>query len=391
MGRHEIGSPIVIPSASRGRERVAMPSACGPPANTLWLFGCVHKSGTSWLSVLSRVVLPQGAHMLEYATGKFSPQWEDAPAHACKSPDSHDTSHWPPHPDGTSWSVAASALLSPACVGTALRNGGVLRWRSMGLDRPPRLQPAVGEGRAAPRLRVLVMARAPLQIVLSGYFYHQKTQELWAVTAPYADLPHLRMACERAWPAAPPADACAAAMRLLRREKNASSLSYQQLLKELPADIGVLVEASRSLNSLRRQHATLRTLAPSQSAPLAAWVQDLDEIAAAKRPEYAATVAGILCHLGVTDAVRCAHVALSQADAKLDVRARLPNGSIHVFDPHNADTKARLYGVLERAGSRPDGRAARVVMDLQLAYDRQLAQRASAQPAGTTPRRCVAT
>ena len=340
--------------------------ACGPPANVLWLFGCVHKSGTSWLQTLSTAVLPQGAHMLEYANGRFYPRWEDAPAHACRSPETGEDRM--PGPGARNWSAAADALLSPACVETALRTGGILRWWAMGLETPPRLQPAVGEARAAPRLRVLVMARSPLQIVLSAYFYHQIATEMWAVQTPSIASNVLRKACEEAWPSAPPADACAAALRLLRNE---SAISYQELLKKLPTDSGVHVEAWRSLDTLHRQHATLRTFAPSPSAPLAAWVQDLDEICSdSKPPEYAATLAGILRYLGIADAARCAHDALSWAGGRLNARARLSNDSIHVFDPRKADTthegaaarRAHARGVPAGWGCRErgDGVAARL-------------------------------
>ncbi len=71
------------------------------------------------------------------------------------------------------------------------------------------------------------MIRDPRDIVISGYYYHLWTQERWAVT-PIRDLP---ANMEDKWPLLP--------------IKKISDMSYQEYLKSLPREEGILAEMRR--------------------------------------------------------------------------------------------------------------------------------------------------
>ena len=157
-----------------------------------------------------------------------------------------------------------------------------------------------------PSLRRSVLAvnwvRDPLEVVLSGYFYHKVTMETWVrskkstseVIAPLVRL------CHNDVPAAVSKPAFCTTWTQLRLR---SAASYQELLVALPPAMGVLVEAARALpDSIRHMADTFNAFATTPSAANGtrrAMNQDLGAVMG--NNNYTATFRALFHFLGVEE------------------------------------------------------------------------------------------
>jgi len=121
---------------------------------------------------------------------------------------------------------------------------------------------AATEGAGSPLLRVAHWVRDPTEIIMSGFFYHRVTDELW-VHANGTLAQKWFGACEAGEDGAAQT-ACSAAINL---EASVRSGSYQELLNALSDEEGVLVEAWRAGEELAEMNATMHVLGsfPKQS------------------------------------------------------------------------------------------------------------------------------
>ena len=214
------------------RALIAADTQCdGPAANAVWLIGTHHKTGTELNNEIMRR-LPEG----------------------CKR--------------DTCGIVEKCMTTEPECITaavTAAGGGGVafaehLSIASVGMYAD--IIAAATEGAGSPLLRVAHWVRDPTEIIMSGFFYHKVTDELW-VHANGTLAQKWFDACEAGEDGAAQT-ACSAAINL---EASVRSGSYQELLNALSDEEGVLVEAWRAGEELAEMNATMHVLGsfPKQS------------------------------------------------------------------------------------------------------------------------------
>lgn len=214
------------------RALVAADTQCdGPAANTVWLIGTHHKTGTELNNEIMRR-LPEGC------TG------------------------------GTCGVVEKCMTTEPECVTaavTAAGGGGIAFAEHLSIASVGKyadIIAAATEGAGSPLLRVAHWVRDPTEVIMSGFFYHKVTDELW-VHANGTLAKKWFDACEAGDDGAAQT-ACSAAINL---EGSVRSGSYQELLNALSDEEGVLVEAWRAGEELAEMNATMHVLGsfPKQS------------------------------------------------------------------------------------------------------------------------------
>ena len=220
---------------------VAADTQCdGPAANVVWLIGTHHKTGTELNNEIIRR-LPEGCKRKR---------------DACRI-------------------VEKCTTAEPECVAaavTAAGGGGIALAKHLSIASVGEyadMVAAAAEGAGSPQLRVAHWVRDPTEIIMSGFFYHKVTDELWV---------HTKGTLAQKWFDACEArdnraaqTACRAATKL---EGSSRSGSYQELLNALSDEEGVLVEAWRAGEELAEMNATTHVLA---SFPEQAITVDLGE------------------------------------------------------------------------------------------------------------------
>ena len=214
------------------RALIAADRQCdGPAANAVWLIGTHHKTGTELNNEIMRR-LPEG----------------------CKR--------------DTCGIVEKCMTTEPECITaavTAAGGGGVAFAEHLSIASVGKyadIIAAATEGAGSPLLRVAHWVRDPTEIIMSGFFYHKVTDELW-VHANGTLAQKWFDACEAGEDGAAQT-ACSAAINL---EASVRSGSYQELLNALSDEEGVLVEAWRAGEELSEMNATMHVLGsfPKQS------------------------------------------------------------------------------------------------------------------------------
>jgi hypothetical protein len=214
------------------RALVAADTQCdGPAINAVWLIGTHHKTGTELNNEIMRR-LPEGCKR-----------------DACGI-------------------VEKCMTTEPECVTaavTAAGGGGIAFAEHLSIASVSKyadIIAAATEGAGSPLLRVAHWVRDPTEIIMSGFFYHKVTHELW-VHANGTLAQKWFDACEAGDDGAAQT-ACSAAINL---EGSVRSGSYQELLNALPDEEGVLVEAWRAGEELAEMNATMHVLGsfPKQS------------------------------------------------------------------------------------------------------------------------------
>ena len=220
---------------------VAADTQCdGPAANVVWLIGTHHKTGTELNNEIVRR-LPEGCKRRR---------------DACRI-------------------VEKCTTAEPECVNaavTAAGGGGIALAKHLSIASAGEyadMVAAATEGAGSPQLRVAHWVRDPTEIIMSGFFYHKVTDELWVHTKGTLAQKWFD-ACEAGDDRAAQT-ACRAATKL---EGSARSGSYQELLNALSDEEGVLVEAWRAGEELAEMNATMHVLA---SFPEQAITVDLGE------------------------------------------------------------------------------------------------------------------
>lgn len=232
----------MLPLASDNpRALVATNTQCdGPAANVVWLIGTHHKTGTELNNEIMRR-LPEGCKRKR---------------DACRN-------------------VEKCTTAEPECVIAAViaaGGGGIALAKHLSMASVGEyadMVAAATEGAGSPQLRVAHWVRDPTEIIMSGFFYHKVTDELW-VHAKGTLAQKWFDACEAGDDRAAQT-ACRAATKL---EGSARSGSYQDLLNALSDEEGVLVEAWRAGEELAEMNATMHVLA---SFPKQAITVDLGE------------------------------------------------------------------------------------------------------------------
>ena len=213
------------------RALVAADTQCdGPAANTVWLIGTHHKTGTELNNEIMKR-LPEG----------------------CKS--------------DTCGVVEKCMTTEPECVTaavTAAGGGGIAFAEHLSIASVGKyadIIAAATEGAGSPLLRVAHWVRDPTEVIMSGFFYHKVTDELWVHTN--GEVKKWFDACEAGDDGAAQT-ACSAAINL---ERSVRSGSYQELLNALSDEEGVLVEAWRAGEELAEMNGTMHVLGsfPKQS------------------------------------------------------------------------------------------------------------------------------
>lgn len=140
-------------------------------------------------------------------------------------------------------------------------------------------------------LRIIMLIRDPMELILSGYFYHRVTKESW-VHRPMENSPmFLRIASV--------CDDCVIQKYL------ATGMSYQEMLQDLDPDVGVIMEAYRTIGELTTMNDTVATL---RQVPDVARIYDLAQITKSSTA-YDNAFTDIFTFLGVDDIVACVALA----------------------------------------------------------------------------------
>ena len=158
------------------------------------------------------------------------------------------------------------------------------------LDLTRLMDMATGRGQ---QLRIIFFQRDPRELILSGYFYHQTTTEWWC---------HVPMEVVPMFPK----------MAALCRDDNVAACvvqdylrrnaSYQAMLNNVSADIGVDIEAFRAARGeLFRMNATVSTLLAHGNV---ARIYDLDVVSSSS-DAFDTAFTDIFSFLGVDNVTSC--------------------------------------------------------------------------------------
>lgn len=247
---------------------------CVPFRNKAWVFGTLHKSGT----VLFRMVLQETKTDL-YFVNLYNKNFRNRPV-----PTSFQVTNFDDIP---------------------LR--GTAFWDHVNFPNTEtfaKLETWAHE--RGQELRTVIMIRDPLEMILSAYFYHLQTSEWWALT-PMKNLTmfhHLT---------SPDVD--------VRSYRN---VSYQEMLNDVDADKGVLIQAILALGEIKVMNTTVATVA---QFPDVARVYDLAQVTASSEA-FDAAFYDIFSFVGVANVSDCVTRA-----ARHDLnRQRAPNPHVMAVD-----------------------------------------------------------
>lgn len=126
----------------------------------------------------------------------------------------------------------------------------ILSWKHVDFENPAAL---LAEGDDGTTSKVVIFLRDPMEIILSGYFYHLKTDEPWA-NEPFKATKAFEKACATGDRGDIAAMASCVALQMLPPVKNHT---YRELLNSVDVPVGVFIEAVRDLKeleALRRTH-----------------------------------------------------------------------------------------------------------------------------------------
>ena len=167
-------------------------------------------------------------------------------------------------------------------------------------------------------LRIVMFERDPREVILSGFFYHQVTDEDWT-KQPMANLEflyetrpheprwipeHLECFSDNTIPKNDPYDPRFNPDCLLQ-DYVAKNSSYQDMLNDLPDDIGILIESRRSLRDLHAMELSVTTLS---TFPDISRIYDLDHVTS-DSASFDAAFADMFAFLGVDDLANCRRLA----------------------------------------------------------------------------------
>ena len=198
--------------------------------------------------------------------------------------------------------------------------------------------------RGVDRVRGVLWVRDPLEVILSGFFYHRVSHEQWLLDPGYFTRERemyeyfnktRRSTCARmqCGPAASTAFSTVRNGSLPLGHCNVCQhalvlSTYQQILLALPIEAGVMLEAHRALSALQRME---REWGWVRGGP-DTMVVDLDSI---RGNAYNGTFARVFSFLGADDVDAC--VALAST---FDINLHPPTGSgEHVFDESLGEQK----------------------------------------------------
>mmetsp|Transcript_37498 Transcript_37498/g.120295 ORF Transcript_37498/g.120295 Transcript_37498/m.120295 type:complete len:302 (+) Transcript_37498:62-967(+) len=249
--------------AMRALVVLASASACSPLTGRSWILGATHKTGTV---LVNSVMRETDAEVLTF--GQLLKPEADVPTGAIQV-----SNH-------LKWS-----------------NDTVVTFLDWAKDRKE-------------DLRIAIFVRDPLEVILSAYFYHLRTDEWWV---------HEVMASNPMWdyfgecqPEDPQGRGDSVAMAGCEIQKfHAGNFTYQQMLNAVDVTIGIAIEARRSYHDISSMNKTFSVL---KKYPHVARIYDLDDVTSSSEA-YDANFADLFDFLGVDDVAHCVDQA-----AKYDLR-----------------------------------------------------------------------
>lgn len=256
-------------------------SQCMVPSHMLWVVGTGHKTGTVlMLALLKRISAEMGAPFFSLGhNGPFI-----SPSHTTVAGPLDVTSQR---------CVASKHALSEACLRTAAAESSRLIFDPhlgissvYDLRRAQRFVASLAKRERTTNLtlRTLLLVRDPLEVILSGYFYHLTTSETWAVDPASTTVTLLHATCRRELPPAHIPWLCSTMQNAISEGRGTPPLSYQQLLTSLPAEHGIYIEALRALPQIRGMADSASAI---EKASDAAMVMELEKLSEAETADAA--------------------------------------------------------------------------------------------------------
>lgn len=245
---------------------------CVPGDNSVWVFCSHHKTG----SVLIDSILKE----IETETGIPHHQALD---HELRTPENQLKSF-------AELSVESQTRL--------------LAWKHVDLDNPDVL---LASGQNGTTSKLVIFLRDPLEVILSGYFYHLKTIERWA-NEPYPDAKGFEKACLTGDRGNIASMSSCLAMQMLPPVKNHT---YREVLNSVDTPIGVFIEAVRAISELEAMRRTYSAFMSAETCNRAIFCF-LDDVV----EDMESAFHDIFTFLGAEDVDHCVSLAL-----KHDLRA----------------------------------------------------------------------
>lgn len=245
---------------------------CVPADNTVWVFCSHHKTG----SVLIDSILK------EIETETSMPH-HPALDHELRAPENQ---------------LKSFVELS------AESHTKLLAWKHVDFQNPDML---LAQGENGTTSKVVILLRDPLEVILSGYFYHLKTIERWA-NEPYTDSKEFEKACVTGGRGNIASMSSCLAMQMLPPAKNST---YREMLNSVDTPIGVFIEAVRAISELEAMRRTYNAFMSAKTCNRAIFCF-LDDVV----EDVESAFHDIFTFLGAEDVDHCVSLAL-----KHDLRA----------------------------------------------------------------------
>lgn len=243
------------------------PEVCGPAGNkTVWVFCSHHKTG----SVLVDNVLREIHQDLGIMRQKFL------------------DNELRPYLGQNSSFVDISARV----------NSKLLVWKHVDFINPDSL---LADGEDGTTAKLVIFLRDPIEVILSGYFYHMRTEEAWA-NLPYTGTEPFQKLCAAGHRGDIATMASCTALQMLPPMNN---FTLRQLLNAVDMPVGVFIEAVRALSELEALRRTYSQFSSDETCHRAI-VCFLDDVVA----DMESAFRDIFTFLGADYVDHCINLAL---------------------------------------------------------------------------------
>lgn len=265
------------------------PEVCWPASNkTVWVFCSHHKTGSVLFdNILKEIDLDLGSHNRKFLDNELRPSLGQAKSFV---------------------EIASRA------------SSKIMVWKHTDFINPDSL---LADGEDGTTAKLVIFLRDPIEVILSGYFYHKRTDELWA-NQPFVDTEPFVKACLAGHRGDIASIASCLALQMLPPVNN---FSFKEALNAVDTPVGVFIEAVRALPELEALRRTY-TLFKSKETCHRAILCFLDDVVA----DMGSSFRDIFDFLGADNVDHCVDLALKH-DLKALEQQQSRSGQVkHAMD-----------------------------------------------------------